>query len=129
MSHTREHGGSGIVSLHSYRVNLTLREAIKPKITIAEVKMTHFHRHNFEISHFYVTTKSLGVIQEGGKKEKREREKYIIGRTDELAFLERYCTQHYCNNTCTWRRWPGISSGTLLLLRYNLDTNLAVLWH
>ena len=41
VSHTREHSGSGTVSLHGYRVNVTLREAIKPPKRIAEVKVTH----------------------------------------------------------------------------------------
>jgi len=41
ISHTGEHSGSGKVSLHSYRVNVTLREATKPPKMIAEVKVTH----------------------------------------------------------------------------------------
>jgi hypothetical protein len=41
MPHTGEHRGSGKVSLHGYRVNVTLREAIKPPKRIAEMKVTH----------------------------------------------------------------------------------------
>jgi hypothetical protein len=41
MPHTGEYSGSGKVSLHGYRVNVTLREAIKPPKRIPETKVTH----------------------------------------------------------------------------------------
>jgi len=41
VSHTGKHSESGKVSLHGYRVNVTLREAIKPPKRIAEMKVTH----------------------------------------------------------------------------------------
>ena len=79
-----------------------------PKKDCRSESDTHFHRHNIEISLFSMTHLkpwSHTVKKKNFKQSKQD----ITERTDALAFLELYCTLHYCNNICTWPSWLGVT--------------------